>query len=131
MKTDKYGIEIKVGDWVMFKSIEGMEYANQHAGSIQIVKKLKTKFVIVNEVPLIKAYPENLSRVKVVGVKKNGYPEYHLVATSRQQLDFKIKILKERLSNTSDESMKKYIQSDIDWEWTKHNKREQKQEERI
>ena len=58
-----------------------------------------------------------------------GNKKYTYVATSKQQLDFKVQDLKERLANTSDESMKKYIQGDIDWEWTKYNKREQKQEE--
>ena len=91
MFKDKYGIEIKVGDTVMLESMTGLEYAGEHAGSIRTVKKLKTKFVFVNVAPAIKAYPEHLFRVKVVGVKKNGHPKYNLVATSKQQLDFKEK----------------------------------------
>ena len=101
MFKDKYGIEIKVGDTVMLESMTGLEYAGEHAGSIRTVKKLKTKFVFVNLAPAIKAYPEHLFRVKVVGVKKNGHPKYNLVATSKQQLDFKEKEKKERLVNAT------------------------------
>ena len=49
----------------------------------------------------------------------------------KQKLDTKVKELKERLSNATNEYSKKILQSDIDWEWTKYNKREQNKEERI
>ena len=137
MKTDKYGIEIKVGDWVQLISMTGMEFSSEHSGKIYSVKEIKTKFLFLSKTPVVKAYPENVIRVKPLTNQpsdfdnNSGNKKYKLIATSKQQLDFKLQDLKERLSNTSDESMKKYIQSDIDWEWTKYNKREQKQEERI
>ena len=38
MKTDKYGIEIKVGDFVYIDDWAGMEYGTS-AGTIQQIKK--------------------------------------------------------------------------------------------
>jgi co-chaperonin GroES (HSP10) len=38
MKTDKYGIEIKVGDYVLLDSYTGMEYGTS-AGKIVQIKK--------------------------------------------------------------------------------------------
>jgi len=137
MKKDKYGIEIKVGDWVQLISMTGMEFSGEHSGKIYSVKEIKTKFLFLSKNPVVKAYSKNVMRVQPLTNQPSdfdnnyGNKKYTYVATSKQQLDFKLQDLKERLSNTSDESMKKYIQSDIDWEWTKYNKREQKQEERI
>ena len=42
MKTDKYGIEIKVGDFVFLDSYTGMEYGTS-AGTIQQIKKIGSK----------------------------------------------------------------------------------------
>ena len=42
MKTDKYGIEIKVGDFVYIDDYTGMEYGTS-AGTIQQIKKIGTK----------------------------------------------------------------------------------------
>ena len=41
-KTDKYGIEIKVGDFVYIDSYTGMEFGTS-AGTIQQIKKIGTK----------------------------------------------------------------------------------------
>ena len=41
-KTDKYGIEIKVGDFVYIDDYTGMEYGTS-AGTIQQIKKIGTK----------------------------------------------------------------------------------------
>ena len=130
MKTDKYGIEIKVGDWVQLISMTGMEFSGEHSGKIYSVKEIKTKFLFLSKNPVVKAYSKNVMRVQPLTNQPSdfdnnyGNKKYTYVATSKQQLDFKLQDLKERLSNTSDESMKKYIQSDIDWEWTKYNKKE-------
>jgi len=134
-KQDKYGIEINVGDWVQLISMTGMEFNGEHSGKIFTVKKIKTKFLFLAEMPVVKAYSKNVMRVQPLTNQPSdfdnnyGNKKYTYVATSKQQLDFKLKELKERLFNTSDESMKKYIQNDIDWEWLKYNKREQKQKE--
>ena len=135
MRKDKYGIEIKVGDWVQLISMTGMEFSGEHSGKIYSVKEIKTKFLFLSKNPVVKAYSKNVMRVQPLTNQPSdfdnnyGNKKYTYVATSKQQLDFKVQDLKERLANTSDESMKKYIQGDIDWEWTKYNKREQKQEE--
>tara|TARA_A100001388_G_scaffold263665_1_gene234256 strand:- start:859 stop:1323 length:465 start_codon:yes stop_codon:yes gene_type:complete len=42
MKTDKYGIQIKVGDFVYIDDYTGMEYGTS-AGTIQQIKKIGTK----------------------------------------------------------------------------------------
>ena len=42
MKTDKYGIEIKVGDFVYIDDYTGMEYGTS-AGTIQQIKKIGTR----------------------------------------------------------------------------------------
>ena len=42
MKTDKYGIEIKVGDFVYIDSYTGMEYGTS-AGTIQQIKKIGSR----------------------------------------------------------------------------------------
>ena len=42
MKTDKYGIEIKVGDFVYIDHYTGMEYGTS-AGTIQQIKKIGSK----------------------------------------------------------------------------------------
>ena len=42
MKTDKYGIEIKVGDFVYIDDWAGMEYGTS-AGTIQQIKKIGTR----------------------------------------------------------------------------------------
>jgi len=135
MRKDKYGIEIKVGDWVQLISMTGMEFSGEHSGKIYSVKEIKTKFLFLSKNPVVKAYSKNVMRVQPLTNQPSdfdnnyGNKKYTYVATSKQQLDFKVQDLKERLANTSDESMKKYIQSDIDWEWTKYQKREQKQKE--
>lgn len=137
MKIDKYGIEIKVGDWVQLISMTGMEFSGEHSGKIYSVKEIKTKFLFLSKNPVVKAYSKNVMRVQPLTNQPSdfdnnyGNKKYTYVATSKQQLDFKLKELKERLSNTSDDYSKKILQSDIDWEWTKYNKREQNKEERI
>ncbi len=124
MKTDKYGIEIKVGDTIRVVSFEAGEFPNYCSGSKGVVKEIKNKYIfcmLEARLILTKVCPENL-----YCIDENG----KLIATSKQQLDFKVKKLKDRLSNTTDEYLKKILQSDIDWEWTKYQKREQKQKER-
>ena len=49
MKTDKYGIEIKVGDWVQLISMTGMEFSSEHSGKIYSVKEIKTKFLFLSK----------------------------------------------------------------------------------
>ena len=135
MRKDQYGIEIKVGDWVKLSSPQNGEYCTEHLGKAFTVKKIKTKLLYLAVNPTIKAYPESVSRVQPLTNQPSDFDnnyggnKYVDVATSKQQLDFKIKELKERLSNATNEYSKKILQSDIDWEWTKYNKREQKQKE--
>ena len=137
MKTDKYGIEIKVGDWVQLISMTGMEFSGEHSGKIYSVKEIKTKFLFLSKNPVVKAYSKNVMRVQPLTNQPSdfdnnyGNKKYTYVATSKQQLDFKVQDLKERLANATDDYSKKILQSDIDWEWTKYNKREQNKEERI
>ena len=109
-----------------------VDYANLQSDNFDPSKHSYDVFLSKN--PVVKAYSKNVMRVQPLTNQPSdfdnnyGNKKYTYVATSKQQLDFKVQDLKERLANTSDESMKKYIQSDIDWEWTKYNKREQKQE---
>ena len=44
MFKDKYGIEIKVGDWVQLISMTGMEFSSEHSAKIYSVKEIKTKY---------------------------------------------------------------------------------------
>ena len=135
MKKDKYGIEIKVGDWVQLISMTGMEFSGEHSGKIYSVKEIKTKFLFLSKNPVVKAYSKNVMRVQPLTNQPSdfdnnyGNKKYTYVATSKQQLDFKVQDLKERLANATDDYSKKILQSDIDWEWTKYQKREQKQKE--
>jgi len=135
MRKDKYGTEIKVGDWVQLPFEITGEFFGEHTGKIFAVKEIKTKFLFLSKSPVVKAYPKSVSRVQPLTNQPidfdNNYggKKYIVVATSKQQLDFKVKELKERLSNTTDEYLKNIIQSDIDWEWTKYQEREQKQKE--
>ena len=137
MRKDQYGIEIKVGDWVKLSSPQNGEYCTEHLGKVFTVKKIKTKLLYLAVNPTIKAYPESVSRVQPLTNQPSdfdnnyGCNRYVDVATSKQKLDTKVKELKERLSNATNEYSKKILQSDIDWEWTKYNKREQNKEERI
>ena len=134
-KQDKYGIEINVGDWVQLPFEITGEFFGEHTGKIFTVKEIKTKFLFLSEMPVVKAYSENVTRVQPLTNQPSDFDnnymgkKYIVVATSKQQLDFKVKELKERLSNATDEYSKKILQNDIDWEWLKYNKREQKRKE--
>jgi hypothetical protein len=136
MKKDKYGIEIKVGDWVQLPFEITGEFSGEHTGKIFTVKEIKTKFLFLSKSPVVKAYPKNVMRVQPLTNQPSDFDnnymgkKYTYVATFEQQLDCKVKKLKEMLSNTTNEYSKKVIQSDIDWEWLKYNKKEQKQKEK-
>ena len=137
MRKDQYGIEIKVGDWVKLSSPLNGEFCTEHLGKVFTVKTIKTKLLYLAVSPVVKAYPESVSRVQPLTNQPSDFDnnyggnKYVDVATSKQQLDSKVKELKERLSNATNEYSKKILQSDIDWEWIKYNKREQNKEERI
>ena len=95
MKKDKYGIEIKVGDWVQLPFEITGEFSGEHTGKIFTVKEIKTKFLFLSKSPVVKAYPKNVMRVQPLTNQPSDFDnnymgkKYTYVATFEQQLDCK------------------------------------------
>ena len=71
MKTDKYGITIKVGDFVKLDNYDGMEYGTS-AGTIQQIKKIGTKRISFDAgyKNLRSAQFEFITKYNLIGVEK-------------------------------------------------------------
>jgi diphthamide biosynthesis methyltransferase len=71
MKTDKFGIEIKVGDFVYIDSYTGMEFGTS-AGTIQQIKKIGTKRIHFDSghTNLRKAQFEFITKYTLIGMEK-------------------------------------------------------------
>tara|TARA_A100001201_G_C3954053_1_gene160546 strand:+ start:73 stop:567 length:495 start_codon:yes stop_codon:yes gene_type:complete len=90
MKTDKYGIEIKVGDFVYIDDYTGMEYGTS-AGTIQQIKKIGTRRIHFDAgyTNLRTAEFHNVTSYVVVNVEKKVedygtfyFPEFKRTATN-------------------------------------------------
>ena len=70
-KTDKYGIEIKVGDFVYIDSYTGMEFGTS-AGTIQQIKKIGTKRIHFDSghTNLRKAQFEYITKYTLISMEK-------------------------------------------------------------
>ena len=77
MKTDKYGIEIKVGDYVLLDSYTGMEYGTS-AGKIVQIKKIGSRRISFDAgfKNLRSAQFEFITAYNLIGLKKVWYGEY-------------------------------------------------------
>ena len=95
MKTDKYGIEIKVGDFVLLDSLTGMEYGTSSSKIVQI-KKIGSRRISFDAgyTNLRSAQFENLTAYTLVGFKKiinkswnrtDYYPMFVRTATNEQR----------------------------------------------
>ena len=77
MKTDKYGIEIKVGDYVLLDSYTGMEYGTS-AGKIVQIKKIGSRRISFDAgfKNLRSAQFEFITAYNLIGLKKVWYGDY-------------------------------------------------------
>ena len=106
MKTDKYGIEIKVGDYVLLDSYTGMEYGTS-AGTIVQIKKIGSRrisfdaaFTNLRNAQFIHCTAYNLIGYKKV-INKNRtdyYPMFVRTATNEQRYKAVVKGLKSNVN---------------------------------
>ena len=77
MKTDKYGIEIKVGDYVLLDSYTGMEYGTS-AGKIVQIKKIGSRRISFDAgyKNLRSAQFEFITAYNLIGCRKVWYSDY-------------------------------------------------------
>ena len=97
MKKDKYGVKIKVGDFVLLDTMQGAEYPNMNSGQMVQIKKIGSKRIYYDRgmTNLYQANFEHITAHKAVGIKKVKY-EYLLMvrkATNRQVLRYEFKKL--------------------------------------
>ena len=109
MKTDKYGIEIKVGDYVLLDSYTGMEYGTS-AGKIVQIKKIGSRRISFDAgyKNLRTAQFEFITAYNLIGLKKVWYSDYsHYLplfsrtATNDQLYQAVVKGLKSNVNETN------------------------------
>ena len=115
MKTDKYGIEIKVGDFVYIDALQGMEYGTS-AGTIQQIKKIGSRRIHFNSghTNPRKAqfnYITKYSLISIEGRSTNNeyskldhtfyYPLFVRTATNDQMYNAIVKGLKSNVNETN------------------------------
>ena len=106
MKTDKYNIELKVGDYVLLDSYTGMEYGTS-AGTIVQIKKIGSRrisfdaaFTNLRNAQFIHCTSYNLIGYKKV-INKNRtdyYPMFVRTATNEQRYKAVVKGLKSNVN---------------------------------
>ena len=106
MKTDKYNIELKVGDYVLLDSYTGMEYGTS-AGTIVQIKKIGSRrisfdaaFTNLRNAQFIHCTAYNLIGYKKV-INKNRtdyYPMFVRTATNEQRYKAIVKGLKSNVN---------------------------------
>ena len=106
MKTDKYNIELKVGDYVLLDSYTGMEYGTS-AGTIVQIKKIGSRrisfdagFTNLRNAQFIHCTSYNLIGYKKV-INKNRtdyYPMFARTATNEQRYKAVVKGLKSNVN---------------------------------
>ena len=71
MKKDKYGVEIKVGDFVLLDTMQGREYPNMCSGQMVQIKKLGKKRIYFDRgmTNLYQANFNHITSYKCVGQK--------------------------------------------------------------
>ena len=111
MKTDKYGIEIKVGDYVLLDSYTGMEYGTS-AGKIVQIKKIGSRRISFDAgyKNLRSAQFEFITAYNLIGYKKviskyhnrtDYYPMFVRTATNDQLYHAVVKGLKSNVNETN------------------------------
>jgi hypothetical protein len=111
MKTDKYGIEIKVGDYVLLDSYTGMEYGTS-AGKIVQIKKIGSRRISFDAgfKNLRSAQFEFITAYNLIGYKKviskyhnrtDYYPMFVRTATNDQLYHAVVKGLKFNVNETN------------------------------
>ena len=97
MIKDKYGVKIKVGDFVLLDTMQGMEYPSMNSGQMVQIKKLGSKRIYYDRgmTNLYQANFDHITAYKAVGIKKNKYDNLLMVqkATNRQVLRYEFKKL--------------------------------------
>ena len=93
MIKDKYGVEIKVGDFVLLDHGEGREYPNMNSGQMVQIKKIGSKRIYYDRgmTNLYKANFNHITAYKCVGEKiENGYKKLLMIrkATNKQILKY-------------------------------------------
>ena len=113
MKTDKYGIEIKVGDFVYIDSYTGMEYGTS-AGTIQQIKKIGSRRISFDAgfKNLRSAQFEFITAYTLVGKEKKVsndytfyYPMFVRTATNDQMYNSIVSKLKKGTDKEISESL--------------------------
>ena len=113
MKTDKYGIEIKVGDFVYLDSFTGMEYGTS-AGTIQQIKKIGTRRIHFDSghTNLRKAQFQYLTKYTLIGMEKKTerygtfyFPLFVRTATNDEMYNSIISKLKKGTDKEISESL--------------------------
>ena len=111
MKTDKYGIEIKVGDYVLLDSYTGMEYGTS-AGTIVQIKKIGSRRISFDAgfTNLRNAQFEFITAYNLIGYKKvinknvnhtYYYPMFVRTATNEERYKAVVKGLKSNVNKTN------------------------------
>ena len=134
MKTDKYGIELKVGDYVFLDSFTGQPYGTSASKIVQI-KKLGSKRISFDAgfTNLRTAHYENLTAYTLVGFKKvnnlkwnwvNYFPFFSRTATNDEVFKARINHFKKIDNKDYSSSMIKqeqYRYENRDWEYKVRN----------
>ena len=106
MKTDKYGIELKVGDYVLLDSYTGMEYGTS-AGTIVQIKKIGSRRISFDAAftNLRNAQFIHCTAYNLIGYKKiinkfrtDYYPMFVRTATNEQRYKAVVKCLKSNVN---------------------------------
>jgi len=106
MKTDKYNIELKVGDYVLLDSYTGMEYGTS-AGTIVQIKKIGSRrisfdaaFTNLRNAQFIHCTAYNLIGYKKVinKFRTDYYPMFVRTATNEQRYKAVVKCLKSNVN---------------------------------
>ena len=106
MKTDKYNIELKVGDYVLLDSYTGMEYGTS-AGTIVQIKKIGSKRISFDAAftNLRTARFIHCTAYNLIGYKKiinkfrtDYYPMFVRTATNEQRYKAVVKCLKSNVN---------------------------------
>ena len=115
MIKDKYGVQIKVGDFVLLDQMEGREYPNMNSGQMVQIKKIGSKRIYYDRgmKNLYKANFEHITAYKPVGLTKNKYDNLLMVqkANNRQILRYEFK----RVGKGTDKELRKALLKNELW----------------
>ena len=126
MIKDKYGIQIKVGDFVLLDTMQGAEYPSMNSGQMVQIKKLGSKRIYYDRgmTNLYQANFEHITAYKAVGLTKNKFKFLYLVrkATNRQILRYEFKKYRYKgMDNRTDPELRKALLKNELWLYKNKN----------